>query len=178
MSQIEKNYPCVTLIGMAGAGKTTIGSLLAQKLGWAFMDTDNLIESLYGARLQRITDALGKEAFMDVECSVILGIRPGRCVIATGGSVVHRKPAMKHLTALGPVIHIHASLEKILERIARNPERGIAIDAGEKLEDLITLRQELYRKWAMDTCDSEKYDPHACSDFLFNILSQKFGIAP
>ncbi len=59
--------PCITLIGMAGAGKSTVGSALAQELGWAFVDSDHLIEAAYGARLQDITDKLGKAAFLDTE---------------------------------------------------------------------------------------------------------------
>ena len=58
---------CVTLIGMAGAGKSTVGRAVAERLGWAYVDTDHLIESTYGARLQDVTDALDKERFLDVE---------------------------------------------------------------------------------------------------------------
>lgn len=62
---------CVTLIGMAGAGKSTVGRAVAERLGWAYVDTDHLIESTYGARLQDVTDALDKERFLDVEARVI-----------------------------------------------------------------------------------------------------------
>ena len=64
--------PCVVLIGMAGAGKSTVGMALAQTLGWAFMDSDYLMEALYADRLQSVTDALSKEAFLDLE-AVVLG---------------------------------------------------------------------------------------------------------
>ena len=61
---------CVTLIGMAGAGKSTVGRAVAERLGWAYVDTDHLIESTYGARLQDVTDALDKERFLDVEAAL------------------------------------------------------------------------------------------------------------
>ncbi len=79
---------CVTLIGMAGAGKSTVGRAVADLLGWAYVDTDHLIEATYGARLQDVTDALDKETFLDVESRVIQSLRMQRAVLATGGSVV------------------------------------------------------------------------------------------
>ena len=69
---------CVTLIGMAGAGKSTVGRAVAERLGWAYVDTDHLIESTYGARLQDVTDALDKERFLDVEARVIQSLRMQR----------------------------------------------------------------------------------------------------
>ena len=86
--------PCVVLIGMAGAGKSTVGMALAQTLGWAFMDSDYLMEALYADRLQSVTDALSKEAFLDLEAVVLGSIRVQRTVIATGGSAVYRPQAM------------------------------------------------------------------------------------
>ena len=97
---------CVTLIGMAGAGKSTVGRAVAERLGWAYVDTDHLIESTYGARLQDVTDALDKERFLDVEARVIQSLRMQRAVLATGGSVVYRPEAMRYLTSLGPVVFL------------------------------------------------------------------------
>ncbi|MCD7983394.1 MAG: AAA family ATPase, partial [Desulfovibrio sp.] len=118
--------PCIILIGMAGAGKSTVGSALARELGWAFLDSDHLIEALYGARLQDLTDALGKEAFLDTECGVIRAIKANRTVIGTGGSVVYREEAMRHLAALGPIVHLDVPLAVIEEPVARKPHRGLA----------------------------------------------------
>ena len=125
--------PCIILIGMAGAGKSTVGGVLARELGWAFLDSDHLIEALYGARLQDVTDALGKEAFLDAECTVIRAIKANRTVIGTGGSVVYREEAMRHLAKLGPIVHLDLPLAVIEERIARNPQRGLAIAPGQTL---------------------------------------------
>ena len=93
--------PCVVLIGMAGAGKSTVGMALAQTLGWAFMDSDYLMEALYADRLQSVTDALSKEAFLDLEAVVLGSIRVQRTVIATGGSAVYR---LRPLCQLQPCI--------------------------------------------------------------------------
>ena len=92
MSQHEKTLAdgCVSLIGMAAAGKTTIGKVLSSILHWPAVDADNFIESIYGAPLQKITDVLSKDDFLDVESQAICGLRIKRCVISTGGSVVYR----------------------------------------------------------------------------------------
>lgn len=171
----SKKWPCVTLIGMPGAGKTTIGSKLAKELNWAFMDTDNVIEALYAARLQDITDALGKDAFLDVENEVIRQISAGRCVISTGGSVIYRAKAMERLKRLGPVVFISLSLAQIEERIARNPERGIAIAPGQSIKDLYEERRELYDFYADIICDINGKNPEECVLWIYENL-KKSGI--
>lgn len=125
--------PCIVLIGMPGAGKTTVGGELARALGWAFLDSDHLIEAVYGARLQDITDALDKETFLDAECEVIRAIKANRVVLATGGSVVYREAAMRRLAELGPIVHLDIPLAVVEERVARNPQRGLAIAPGQSL---------------------------------------------
>lgn len=139
---------CISLIGMPGAGKSAVGARVADILGWAHVDTDYLIEATYGVRLQHIADALDKERFLDVEAAVIGAMRVQRAVISTGGSVVYRAETMRWLASLGPVIHLEAPLPLLLERIARNPERGIAIAPGQTIEDLFQERETLYREWS------------------------------
>lgn len=133
---------------MAASGKTTIGRELASLLGWAHVDTDHVIEAIYGARLQQVTDALGKEDFLDVESRVIRSLALGSAVLSTGGSVVYRPETVEFLTGLGPVIHIDVPLPIILARIARKPDRGLAINPGQTIEDLFNERQCLYRQAA------------------------------
>ena len=135
---------CISLIGMAAAGKTTIGRELAALLGWAHVDSDHIIEAFYGARLQQITDRLSKDEFLDVEAAVIMGLDLKRTVISTGGSVVYRRKAIEHLAAMGPLLHLDVPLPVILERIARKPDRGLAIAPGQTVEDLHAERQILY----------------------------------
>lgn len=139
---------CVSIIGMAASGKSKMGAELARLLGWAHVDTDNLIEAAYGAPLQSIADALDKEAFLDLEAIVIGNIRLQRCVISTGGSVVYREEAVRRLQTLGPVLYIEVPLPVILERIARKPDRGLARGPGQSIEDLFNERRPLYEKYA------------------------------
>ena len=147
--------PCITLIGMAGAGKSTVGEALARALDWAFMDSDHLIEAVYAARLQDVTDALGKSAFLDVESSVVSAIKAHRTVIATGGSVVYSDAAMCHLKKTGKVIYLHLSFEEMQNRINNLSSRGIALENGETLRDMYDKRLPLYEKYAdavVDCC--------------------------
>ena len=148
---------CVTLIGMAGAGKSTIGRKLAEGLGWAQVDTDFLIEAAYGVRLQTVADALSKEEFLDMEGAVIRTLRMRRAVLSTGGSVIYRDEAMRHLKSLGPVVYLKLSLPVILERISRKPDRGLAIAPGQTIEDLFREREELYHKWADHVVSTEGF---------------------
>ena len=162
--------PCIVLIGMAGAGKSTIGEALAKRLDWAFMDSDHLIEAVYAARLQDITDALGKDAFLDVEATVINAIKAKRTVIATGGSVVYREKAMRHLASLGPLVHLDVPLGIVEERIARNPQRGLAIGPGQTLHDIFVERQELYTRYATLCCDAACKNPQQCVNWIVDNL--------
>lgn len=139
---------CITLIGMPGAGKSVVGQRVADALDWAHVDTDYLIEATYGVPLQAVTDSMDKESFLDVEAAVIGAMRVQRSVISTGGSVVYRPETMRWLAAMGPIIHLDVPLPLLLERIARNPDRGIAIAPGQTIDDLFTERDGLYRQWA------------------------------
>ncbi len=162
--------PCITIIGMPGVGKSTVGLALAEELVWAFVDSDYVIESVYGVPLQQVTDAMSKEEFLDVEMEVVSSLRLFRTVIATGGSVIYRDKAMQHLRALGPIVYLRAPLKVLLERIARNPERGIAIAPGQTIEDLFNERAALYDKYAHCTLDVNAYTPTECARYILHLL--------
>ncbi len=162
----------VILIGMAGAGKTTVGKALAQRLNWACADTDHIIEAHYGAVLQEIADALSKDDFLDMECRIIRSLRLNRTVLATGGSVVYREEGMRHLAAMGPLVHLDAPLPVILERIARKPDRGLAIAPGQTLEDLFHEREKLYWRYADFSLAVETMTPEECAEAIIAKLRE------
>lgn len=139
---------CITFIGMAGAGKTTVGRLVARALDWAFVDCDHVIEAAFAAPLQSVADAMTKDEFIDVEAEIVGALRLCRTVIATGGSVVYRQSTMEHLASLGPVIYLDVPMKVVLERIARNPDRGLAIAPGQTIEELFREREALYRRYS------------------------------
>lgn len=170
--------PCISIIGMAGAGKSTVGQALAQLLDWAFMDSDYLMEALYGSRLQGVTDELAKAAFLDLEACVVRSVRAPRTVLATGGSVVYREEAMRHLASQGPVVHLEVPFALIEERIARNPERGLAIAPGQTLRGLFEEREALYHRYADLCCPAEGRTPQQCAAWIRDRLAECGYSAP
>lgn len=162
--------PCITLVGMPGAGKSTVGLALAQHLHWGFVDTDSIIEAIYGVPLQKIADAMSKDAFLDMEATVITSLRLFRVVVATGGSVVYREKAMQHLHVLGPVVHLHVDLPTIEERIARKPDRGLAIAPGQTIEDLYEERQALYSRYSQCRVNAGQLSPDECVQAIVHSL--------
>jgi len=146
---------CVSLIGIAGAGKSTLGAALASRLGWAHIDTDRLIEATLGQPLQAIMDERGLQGFLAVEEAVVSMIGVKRTVISTGGSVVYSKKSVERLKALGPVIHLRIELDTFLDRVQDAEGRAFVRPGGHSLADVYAEREPLY----LDACDF-----HVCTD--------------
>ncbi len=144
----------ITLIGMPGSGKSTIGVLLAKRLGLDFVDTDILIQTRQGAQLQDVLDSMGLESFLDLEGETLAGLSCRDTVIAPGGSCVCRAAAMEHLKQLGKVIYIKLPLEEIETRITNLDRRGIAFRPGETLRDIYEARTPLYERYADITVET------------------------
>jgi shikimate kinase len=149
----------VVLIGMPGAGKTTVGVLLAERLAFSFMDTDITIQIGDGRRLQEIIDADGLAAFGRIEERTILAIAVTAHVIATGGSVVYSGKAMRHLKSGGTICHLDADPMCLQTRIDNLKSRGIAMKPGQTLADLYAERRQLYLKYADVTVDCSNRAP-------------------
>ena len=138
----------VILIGMPGSGKSTVGVLLAKLLGYQFLDVDLLIQEREGALLQEILDSRGTQAFLDAEEAAVRSLDCRRHVIAPGGSAVCREGAALHLKELGPVIYLRVPLEELTRRVQNLSTRGIAMEPGQTLADVLAYRDPLYRKYA------------------------------
>ena len=153
----------VTLIGMPGSGKSTVGVLLAKALGYGFLDTDLVIQQQEGALLQEILDEKGVPYFLDAEERAVRSVECDRHVIAPGGSVVCREGAILHLKAMGPVIYLRVPLEELKTRIHNMDSRGIALEPGQTLEDILTIRAPLYEQYADYVVDAVPGQPLARS---------------
>ena len=148
---VEQN---VTLIGMPGSGKSTVGVLLAKALGYGFLDTDLVIQQQEGALLQEILDQKGVPYFLSAEERAVCSVQCERHVIAPGGSVVCREGAIAHLKAMGPVIYLRVPLGELKARIHNLDSRGIALEPGQTLEDILTIRAPLYERYADTVVDA------------------------
>ena len=138
----------ITLIGMPGSGKSTVGVLLAKAIGYDFLDVDLLIQQQQGALLQDVLDRLGVEAFLDLEADTVRSLSCTHTVIAPGGSAVCRETAARRLCALGTVVYLDVPLPELEQRIHNLDCRGIAMEPGQTLADLMVLRAPLYSKYA------------------------------
>lgn len=138
----------IVLIGMPGSGKSTIGVLLAKAMGMGFLDVDLVIQQREGALLQEILDARGVDAFLDAEENAVCSLSCTGNVIAPGGSAVCREGAALHLKSLGPVVYLKVPLDELSQRIQNLSSRGIAMQPGETLADVLAYRAPLYEKYA------------------------------
>lgn len=138
----------IILIGMPGVGKSTVGVVLAKKLGYAFVDADLVIQSREGKLLHEIISERGAEGFWRVEESVGESIEAHRTVIATGGSAVYGPKAMTHYKQIGIVIYLSLPLAGIRERLGDLDERGVTLREGQDLDSLYAERLPLYEKYA------------------------------
>lgn len=145
----------VILIGMPGAGKSTVGVVLAKKKGCRFLDSDLLIQERYDALLHELITEHGTDGFLKIEEEVNASIDVKRTVIATGGSVVYGRRAMEHLREIGTVVYLHLSCGTIRERLGDLNERGVALREGQTFEDLYRERTPLYERYADVTVDCE-----------------------
>lgn len=143
----------VTLIGMPGSGKSSIGVVLAKVLGYDFLDADLLIQAKHGALLQLLLDTHGLDAFLDMEQEAICSIDCARTVIAPGGSCVLREGSMAHLKTLGTVVYLRLDYPALAERITNLATRGIAFAPGQDLKSVYDQRTPLYERWADVTVD-------------------------
>ena len=148
----------IILIGMPGAGKSTVGVILAKALGRTFIDTDIVIQENAGRLLQEIIDREGPGAFLKIEEKTILSLHCHNSVIATGGSVVFSQKAMESLKKEGVVIYLAISFEEMEERLRNITTRGIVLFSGESLLDMYHERVPLYEKYADITVDCSKGD--------------------
>ena len=136
----------VILIGMPGAGKSTLGVVLAKVLGYEFLDSDLLIQKQEKKRLSRIIEEKGTAGFMAVENRVNASIETEHTVIATGGSVVYCDEAMEHLRSIGKVVYLKLSLKAVSRRLGNLKGRGVLLKDGQTLQDLYEERTPLYEK--------------------------------
>jgi shikimate kinase len=150
----------IVLIGMPGVGKTTLGVLLAEQLGRAFMDTDIYLQLREGRKLQTIIDYDGLDRFRQIEEKTILSIGVKSHVIATGGSVVYSPAAMQHLHSDGIICYLELNPKLLRQRLHNLATRGIAMATGQSIAALFEERRPLYERYAdvSVVCDNNPPD--------------------
>ena len=160
----------IVLIGMPGAGKSTIGVLLAKSMLMDFSDTDLIIQKKYSAALCEIIRKHGISEFLRIENEVICNSEFHNCVIATGGSAVYGEEAMKSLKETGIAVYLKVEPQELEKRIKNIHTRGIAMKSSETIEDLFNERAPLYEKYADVTIDCNGLTAEECVRSIYERL--------
>lgn len=143
----------IVLIGMPGAGKSTVGVVLAKRLGYQFLDSDLVIQEHYGKLLQELIEEYGVEGFWNIEDEVNATIKRKKTVIATGGSAVYGKNAMEYFQKTATIIYLQLPYAEIEERVGELQTRGVTVRPGQNLWELYQERLPLYERYADLTID-------------------------
>lgn len=145
----------VVLIGMPGAGKSTLGVVLAKILGMDFIDCDLAIQKQYGQTLHQIIDERGIDGFLAAENEVLCDIDAENSIISTGGSAIYSQEAMAHLAELGSIVYLSISFDSLQTRLEDLHERGVVMRSGVSMDlrDLYEERLPLYQKYATITVE-------------------------
>lgn len=137
------------LIGMPGCGKSTVGRRLAQNLGLPFVDTDAVLLEQTGLTTGELSASTDRTGFLEAETRAVCSVRPeSPTVIATGGSVVYSRRAMRHLKQIGTVIYLDVPLPVLQRRLGDLQRRGVVLKPDQTLADLYRERTRLYRRYA------------------------------
>jgi len=145
----------IVLIGMPGAGKSTIGVVLAKAASMKFLDTDLSVQEYMGECLQETINREGKAAFLRIENIVISAVKAENTVIATGGSVVYGTAAVENLRENGVFVYLRYAFETIESRLTNLETRGVAMAPGETLRDVYDDRCPRYEALADVVIDCE-----------------------
>jgi len=160
----------LTLIGMPGAGKSTIGIVLAKHMSLGFMDTDVLIQINRQKSLQDIMNESDYLNLRKIEEEEILKINIQNHVIATGGSAVYSERAMRHLQEISMIVFLKVAYEEIKGRIHNFESRGIAKHKNQTFRDLFHERQILYNRYAELTIDCKGYDQEEIAEIIASTI--------
>lgn len=160
----------ITMIGAPSCGKSTVGVLLAKRLGMSFIDVDIVIQEKTGKLLKEIIAEQGTDGFIKVEGDIAASLEAENSVIAPGGSICYEDWAMEHLKAISTVVYLRISYEEMEKRIGNVVDRGVAIPDGYTLKDLYDERAKLYEQYADIIIDETGKEFGEIVDELRNIM--------
>lgn len=169
---IKKN---VVLTGMPATGKSTVGVILAKRLGLAFTDSDVYIQTHEGRRLSEIIRDEGLETFKKIEEKHLCEMEARATVIATGGSVIYGRRAMDNLSKNGIIVYLNTPLSTLMERLSDLEARGVVIQPGMSVESLYHERHPLYMERAHIVIPTEGLSPSMVADAVHEALVKTQG---
>lgn len=161
----------ITLVGMSGVGKSTIGKKLAKDIGWNFVDTDRLMEKDFGKSVQKIVKELGDQVFMDTEAKKINEfLKSKNTIFAPGGSIIYSEKVMDSLSKISKIIYLERDLDFLLKNIDLK-KRGIIGIKNKTYQEIFSERKILYEKWSDVTINLNEKSEAQARDFLKEIIN-------
>tara|TARA_B100000424_G_scaffold265457_1_gene255106 strand:+ start:276 stop:767 length:492 start_codon:yes stop_codon:yes gene_type:complete len=159
----------ISLIGMAGAGKSSLGNKLAKHLDYEFIDSDLLIEKTKNKSLQKILDEVGTKKFKEIEEAALLSVKFNKTILATGGSAIFSEEAMYYIKKNSSVIYIEVSLEEIVDRVSNFSSRGFVKESNQTIQQAFNAREEIYKNFS-DHIVSNNRDLESCFKEILGLI--------
>ena len=159
----------ISLIGMAGAGKSSLGNKLAKHLDYEFIDSDLLIEKTKNKSLQKILDEVGIKKFKEIEEAALLSVKFNKTILATGGSAIFSEEAMYYIKKNSSVIYIEVSLEEIVDRVSNFSSRGFIKESNQTIQQAFNAREEIYKNFS-DHIVSNNRDLESCFKEILGLI--------
>ena len=166
----------IVFIGMPASGKSTVGVVVAKRLGYKFVDTDLVIQEVEKRLLKEIIAEEGNEGFLRIEDRVNAEIQEERAVISPGGSVVYCENAMRHYKETGMIVYLHTSYETISNRLHNAKNRGVVLKDGQTLKDLYEERAALFERYADLTISEEGRDLEETIEEVLRVLENGLNV--
>ena len=166
----------IVFIGMPASGKSTVGVVVAKRLGYKFVDTDLVIQEVEKRLLKEIIAEEGNEGVLRIEDRVNAEIQEERAVISPGGSVVYCENAMRHYKETGMIVYLHTSYETISNRLHNAKNRGVVLKDGQTLKDLYEERSALFERYADLTISEEGRDLEETIEEVLRVLENGLNV--
>ena len=166
----------IVFIGMPASGKSTVGVVVAKRLGYKFVDTDLVIQEVEKRLLKEIIAEEGNEGFLRIEDRVNAEIQEERAVISPGGSVVYCENAMRHYKETGMIVYLHTSYETRSNRLHNAKNRGVVLKDGQTLKDLYEERTALFERYADLTISEEGRDLEETIEEVLRVLENGLNV--
>ena len=166
----------IVFIGMPASGKSTVGVVVAKRLGYKFVDTDLVIQEVEKRLLKEIIAEEGNEGVLRIEDRVNAEIQEERAVISPGGSVVYCENAMRHYKETGMIVYLHTSYETISNRLHNAKNRGVVLKDGQTLKDLYEERTALFERYADLTISEEGRDLEETIEEVLRVLENGLNV--
>ena len=162
----------IIFIGMPASGMSTVGVVVAKRLGYVFIDTDLLIQKQEKKLLKEIIAEVGNDGFLEIENQVNREVEAEKAVISPGGSVVYCKEAMEHYKEIGTIVYLKVPFKTINKRISNAKNRGVVLKDGQTLYDLYKERTQLFEQYADYIVSEEGLDLEETIDKVLELFGK------